>query len=104
MGACRCSAPRVPGADAWVDIARLVAQAVSGAGGRALVVGGWVRDRLRGQPSKDLDIEVFRIPQQRLAALLEPFGRVEAVGQSFPVYKLVPADGASGAIDAPLPR
>src|SRR5881397_861626 len=94
----------VPELDASLDIARRVAETASRAGGRALVVGGWVRDRLRGHPSKDLDIEVFRIPEERMAALLEPFGRVEAVGQSFPVYKLVPADGASGAIDVALPR
>ena len=29
------------------------------AGGRALIVGGWVRDRLLGLPSKDVDLEVF---------------------------------------------
>ena len=37
------------------DIAREIAMA----GGRAFVVGGYVRDLLRGQPSKDLDIEVY---------------------------------------------
>jgi tRNA nucleotidyltransferase (CCA-adding enzyme) len=80
-----------------------IARAVRDAGGRALVVGGWVRDALRGHPSKDVDIEVFGIPQERLAALLAPFGRVEAVGQSFSVYKLA-APGAPDAIDVALPR
>jgi tRNA nucleotidyltransferase (CCA-adding enzyme) len=85
-------------------IARRVAEAAAAAGGRALVVGGWVRDRLRGCPSKDIDIEVFRIPEERLASLLTPFGRVEPVGQSFPVYKLVPPGGSAGEIDVALPR
>jgi tRNA nucleotidyltransferase (CCA-adding enzyme) len=67
---------------------RRVAEAVRAAGGRALVVGGWVRDRLRGHPSKDIDLEVFGIGQERLASLLASLGRVEAVGQSFAVYKL----------------
>jgi tRNA nucleotidyltransferase (CCA-adding enzyme) len=58
-------------------------------GGRALVVGGWVRDQLRGQPSKDMDLEVFGVPQEELPRLLAAFGRVEAVGESFAVYKLV---------------
>ena len=80
-----------------LDLARAIAVAVRDAGGRALIVGGWVRDRLRGQPSKDLDLEVFGIPEDRLAALLEQFGRVEAVGQSFAVYKI-------GPIDVALPR
>jgi tRNA nucleotidyltransferase (CCA-adding enzyme) len=88
-----------------LDLARDIALAVRGAGGRALIVGGWVRDRLRGHPSKDLDLEVFGVAQDRLAALLQPFGRVESVGQSFPVYK-VAAPGAAGdaAIDVALPR
>jgi tRNA nucleotidyltransferase (CCA-adding enzyme) len=76
--------------------ARLAA-AVRDAGGRALCVGGFVRDRLRGKPSKDLDIEVFGVPQHTLLPLLRTLGRVEPVGQAFPVYKL-------GAIDVALPR
>jgi tRNA nucleotidyltransferase (CCA-adding enzyme) len=61
------------------------------------VVGGWVRDRLLGRESPNLDIEVFGIPADRLRPLLESFGRVEAVGESFQVYKL-------GTIDVSLPR
>ena len=87
--------------------ARHVALAVRRVGGRALCVGGYVRDRLLlradasagqvGQPSKDLDIEVFGIPQEQLLSLLRSLGRVEPVGQAFPVYKF-------GAIDVALPR
>ena len=50
-----------------------------------------------GRASKDLDVEVFRIPQDTLLPLLQSLGRVEPVGQAFPVYKL-------GAIDVALPR
>jgi tRNA nucleotidyltransferase (CCA-adding enzyme) len=83
-----------------------IARAAAAAGGRALVVGGWVRDRLRGQPSKDLDVEIYGIEQDRFPSLLAPFGRVEAVGQSFPVYKVVPPGSAGRApeIDVALPR
>jgi tRNA nucleotidyltransferase (CCA-adding enzyme) len=56
-----------------------------------------VRDRLRGRPSKDIDLEVFGVAQDRLPALLAVFGRVEAVGQSFPVYKVA-------GLDVALPR
>src|SRR5438093_6835875 len=94
----------VPELDASLDSARRVAETASRAGGRALVVGGWVRDRLRGRPSKDIDIEVFGIAQDRLSALLAPLGRVEPVGQSFPVYKLVPPGGGAGEVDVALPR
>ena len=78
-----------------------IAKAVRARGGRALVVGGWVRDRLLGPDpslaSKDLDLEVFGIPAVDLPALLARFGNVEAIGQSFPVYKI-------GTIDIGLPR
>ncbi len=76
-----------------IEIARLV----RAERGRALVVGGFVRDQLLGRPSTELDIEVFGIPEERLPGLLARFGCVEAVGQQFPVYKL-------GAIDVTLPR
>lgn len=94
-----------------IDLGRAIARAVRERGGRALVVGGWVRDQLRGHPSKDVDLEVFGIPEGELPALLSSFGRVEAVGQSFAVYKVV-ANGRSEAsrresqtaIDVALPR
>jgi tRNA nucleotidyltransferase (CCA-adding enzyme) len=87
-----------------LDIARRVAELAAHAGGRALVVGGWVRDRLLGRPSKDVDIEVFGLAQNDVARLLAALGKVEPVGQSFPVYKLVPVAGAPGEIDVALPR
>src|SRR5262245_53158113 len=74
-----------------------IARAVRVSGGRALIVGGWVRDRLLGRDSKDVDIEVFGLPTDRLSALLEALGRVEAVGEHFQVYKI-------GDIDVSLPR
>jgi tRNA nucleotidyltransferase (CCA-adding enzyme) len=94
------SPPGAPG-DA-PSVVRALADAVRSAGGRALVVGGWVRDRLLGLPAKDLDLEVFGIDAGRLPELLGRFGRVENVGQSFPVYKLIAGPG--DAIDISLPR
>jgi tRNA nucleotidyltransferase (CCA-adding enzyme) len=82
-----------------LDQARSIAEAVRQANGRALIVGGWVRDRLLDvlTPATNVDIEVFGIPADRLRTLLESFGRVEAVGASFQVYKV-------GDIDVSLPR
>ncbi len=56
-----------------------------------------MRDRLLGGQSKDLDIEVFGIPQDALRGLLSQLGKVETVGQAFAVYKL-------GSVDVSLPR
>ena len=74
-----------------------MALAVRDEGGRALVVGGWVRDALLGHPSKDVDLEVFGVPADRLLALVSTFGRVDTVGESFTVYKVA-------GIDVSLPR
>jgi tRNA nucleotidyltransferase (CCA-adding enzyme) len=82
--------------------AHRIAAAVRSAGGRALVVGGWVRDHLRGRPSKDLDVEVFGVAEASLRQLLAGLGRVESVGQSFPVYKV--AGLIDAAVDVALPR
>jgi tRNA nucleotidyltransferase (CCA-adding enzyme) len=80
-----------------LEHARTIASAVRDAGGRALVVGGWVRDRLMNVESKNVDLEVFGVAPDRLRALLDAFGKVEAVGESFQVYKL-------GDLDVSLPR
>ena len=76
-----------------------VARAVRDAGGRALVVGGWVRDHLLGVRSKDVDIEVFGLDVARLEALLAGFGRVHAIGRAFGVLHVAGID-----VDFSLPR
>jgi tRNA nucleotidyltransferase (CCA-adding enzyme) len=80
-----------------LDRAVAIAQSIRTAGGRALIVGGWVRDRLLGLPSTNVDIEVFGVPADELQTILESFGRVEAVGASFQVYKVE-------GVDVSLPR
>ena len=83
--------------DHELERVRAIAEAVRQAGGRALVVGGWVRDRLLGLSSKDVDVEVFGVEAAALRVLLERVGRVETIGESFTVYKV-------GHVDVALPR
>src|SRR5713226_7270535 len=64
-------------------------EAVRKAGGRAMLVGGSVRDQLLGIESKDFDVEVYQLEPARLRAVLEQIGRVNTVGDHFSVYKLV---------------
>jgi tRNA nucleotidyltransferase (CCA-adding enzyme) len=80
-----------------LERAGALAAAVRDAGGRALIVGGWPRDRLMRRTSKDIDVEVYGIAADRLRGLLETFGRVDAVGESFKVYKVA-------GLDVSLPR
>lgn len=79
--------------------ARVLAEAIAAAGGRALVVGGWPRDRLLGRPAKDLDLEVFGLEADRLAGILAGFGAKAPVGRRFPVWRF----GRAG-VDVAHPR
>ncbi|MBM4123808.1 MAG: CCA tRNA nucleotidyltransferase [Nitrospira sp.] len=58
------------------------------AGGRALLVGGCVRDAALGLQAKDLDIEVFGIDPAQLHKLLRGRFPLDVVGQAFDVIKL----------------
>lgn len=75
-----------------------LADKVKTLGGRALLVGGCVRDQLMGIEPKDWDVEVYGIAPATLRSLLEKFGRVDAVGEAFTVYKLGPE------LDVSIPR
>jgi tRNA nucleotidyltransferase (CCA-adding enzyme) len=75
-----------------------LAEAVRENGGRAMLVGGCVRDKLMGVEAKDHDLEVYGIEADRLKEILESFGTVYTVGESFTVYKL------DGDLDVSLPR
>ena len=75
-----------------------LSEAVRDAGGRALLVGGCVRDELMGRQPKDWDVEVYGIEPPKLRELLDQIGAVNIVGEAFTVYKL----GAD--LDVSLPR
>jgi tRNA nucleotidyltransferase (CCA-adding enzyme) len=81
------------------DTARTIAEAIAREGGRALVVGGSVRDHLLGIPSKDVDVEVFGLPLEKLEAVLSRFGEVVRVGKAFGVLRVKGLD-----VDISLPR
>lgn len=75
-----------------------LAEAVRAEGGRALLVGGSVRDILMNLVPKDWDVEVYGIAPARLRFLLDQTGQVNVVGEAFTVYKL------GSDIDVGLPR
>jgi tRNA nucleotidyltransferase (CCA-adding enzyme) len=75
-----------------------LAQAMRDEGGRALLVGGCVRDELMGRQPKDWDLEVYEVAPARLREILDRFGSVNVVGETFTVYKLGPH------LDVSIPR
>jgi tRNA nucleotidyltransferase (CCA-adding enzyme) len=78
---------------------RDVAAALRELGGRAVLVGGAVRDGLLGLPVKDLDVEVFGVDLSTLRRVLTNYGKVSSVGQSFGVLMIHGLD-----VDFSLPR
>ncbi len=58
------------------------------AGGRALLVGGCIRDELMGRPIKDWDLEIYGVDPGELRRILDLFGPVNVVGEAFSIYKL----------------
>jgi tRNA nucleotidyltransferase (CCA-adding enzyme) len=75
-----------------------LARTIKEQGGRAMLVGGCVRDELMGIEPKDFDIEVYGIEPQKLREILDSFGKVDAVGEAFTVYKL------GNDLDVAIPR
>ncbi len=67
-------------------------------GGRAMLVGGCVRDELMNVEPKDWDVEIYGIAPEKLKEILSGFGEVNAVGEAFTVYKI------GQDLDVSLPR
>ncbi|MBO4345552.1 MAG: hypothetical protein J5833_07340, partial [Victivallales bacterium] len=81
--------------DAVMDIASSVKEI----GGRAFLVGGCVRDALRGDPGKDFDVEIYGVSTAVLEKRLSERYSLSRVGASFGVYKV-----HGHEIDIALPR
>ena len=58
------------------------------AGGRAFLVGDWVRDALLGKSCRDYDVEVYDMAQDALVPILSKYGRTNLVGKAFGVIHL----------------
>ena len=80
-------------------LARQIASLAAQAGGRAMLVGGVVRDSLLGVENKDIDLEVYGLAPQALKALLSRLGDVVEKGASVGVYGL-----AHSNLDIAMPR
>lgn len=75
-----------------------LAEEIRRKGGRAMLVGGCVRDELMGVEHKDWDLEVYGVQPEKLREILDSFGEVNVVGEAFTVYKI------GQHLDVSLPR
>lgn len=82
-----------------LELARDVARLVRALGGRALLVGGCVRDALLGRPCHDFDLEMHGVDPAVLERELSKRWPLDEVGASFGVLKVKHA-----ALDISLPR
>lgn len=82
-----------------MTVVKKVAEQVNEAGGKMYFVGGFVRDRLIGKDSKDIDVEIHGINEEQLVSILSTHGGVDKVGESFGVYLVKGID-----VDFALPR
>ena len=81
-----------------LEQARQIAEKLLQAGARdCLMVGGYVRDRLMGIDSKDIDLEVYGLSYRQIVNALRDL-RVDLVGKSFGILKIGPH------IDVSIPR
>ncbi|HBR66849.1 MAG TPA: hypothetical protein DEA16_01650, partial [Opitutae bacterium] len=76
-----------------------VAELLKAAGGRALIVGGCVRDGLLEIPAKDVDMEVYGLSADEVESTLKKTFRLDTVGRAFGVFIIKGHD-----IDLALPR
>lgn len=76
-----------------------IAEQLKRAGGRALLVGGCVRDGLLGIEAKDVDMEVYGLDADTVERTLSQNFRLDTVGRAFGVF-IVKGYG----IDIALPR
>ena len=65
-----------------------IAGEIREAGGRAFLVGGWVRDALLGKDCREYDVEVYDLTQDELVPILKKYGRTNLVGKAFGVIHL----------------
>lgn len=75
------------------------AQQVKSLGGKVYYVGGYVRDKLLGKQSNDIDIEIYGITVDNAIKILSQYGEIDEIGKVFGILKVRGID-----IDFAFPR
>lgn len=81
------------------DMIQRIAAQVHDLGGRALLVGGCVRDEILSIPCYDIDCEVHGVAPDALCGILRQFGEIDETGSAYGIYTIKGA-----GLDIALPR
>ncbi len=65
-----------------------IAREINAIGGSIYLVGGWVRDFLRDEPSQDYDLEVYGLDMEKLFNVLVRYAKPNLVGKAFGVITM----------------
>ncbi len=82
-----------------MEMARKIAEAAAERGGRAYLVGGYVRDLLMGKEGKDIDVEIHGLTPDELKEILDSLGERLDIGESFGIFGL-----RGYSLDIAMPR
>lgn len=85
--------------DEKVRVSKMLAEKIKECGGEAYFVGGYVRDKIMGKNSDDIDIEVHGLYPDALRKILQENTGYSEVGKSFGIFIL-----NDYSIDIALPR
>lgn len=88
-------------AAAYEQVLKL-ATAINRAGGRAMLVGGCLRDMEMGLVPKDFDIEIYKLTADQVERAARTIGKVDDVGKAFGILKVFCEGGID--LDISLPR
>ena len=81
------------------ELIRTIAERIYALGGRALLVGGCVRDEILGISCYEIDCEVHGVEPQSLREILSQFGEIDEAGSAYGIFTLKGA-----GLDFALPR
>ncbi|MCM1480610.1 MAG: hypothetical protein NC085_12975, partial [Muribaculaceae bacterium] len=65
-----------------------LAEKIHNCGGAVYFVGGYVRDKFLGIKSKDIDVEIHNISEEKIIEILSEFGEVRVIKFSFTLYRI----------------
>ena len=83
------------------EIIKKIAQEIKNHQGRALLIGGAVRDKVMNLTPKDYDLEIYGLYPNELRNILKQFGEINEVGIQFGIIKL---ETQGLDIDVAIPR